>query len=51
MYSSSLFGVGLSGFYPIHPRSYIMAWRNRQKAEDAATKEATENAEKAADTA
>ena len=23
--------LGLAGFFPIHPRSYILAWRNRQK--------------------
>lgn len=22
--------VGLAGFYPIHPTSYMTAWRNRQ---------------------
>jgi len=26
--------LGLSGFYPIHPVSYVQAWRNRQKLEE-----------------
>ncbi|XP_015520946.1 small ribosomal subunit protein bS16m [Neodiprion pinetum] len=25
--------LGLSGFFPIHPRSYMLAWRNRQAAD------------------
>lgn len=24
--------LGLSGFLPIHPRTYMTAWRNRQKS-------------------
>lgn len=30
--------IGLSGFYPIHPRTYMTAWRNRalEEAEAAA---------------
>ncbi|XP_072387047.1 small ribosomal subunit protein bS16m [Diabrotica undecimpunctata] len=27
--------LGLAGFYPIHPRSYMTAWRNREKAKEA----------------
>lgn len=26
--------LGLAGFYPIHPTSYLTAWRNRQKLEE-----------------
>lgn len=25
--------LGMAGFYPIHPTSYMTAWRNRQKIE------------------
>lgn len=25
--------LGLAGFYPIHPRSFIQAWRNRERLE------------------
>ncbi|XP_061705414.1 small ribosomal subunit protein bS16m [Cydia pomonella] len=32
--------LGLSGFFPIHPRSYMTAWRNRQAEELAQQKEA-----------
>lgn len=30
--------LGLSGFYPIHPRTYMLAWRNRalEEAQQAA---------------
>lgn len=30
--------IGVSGFYPIHPRTYMTAWRNRalEEAEAAA---------------
>ncbi|EFA06934.1 small ribosomal subunit protein bS16m [Tribolium castaneum] len=32
--------LGLAGYFPIHPRSYMTAWRNRRKAdEEAAAKE------------
>lgn len=31
---------GLSGFYPIHPRTYMRSWRNRRNAEKLAAKEA-----------
>jgi len=24
--------LGLSGFLPIHPRTYMTAWRNRQRS-------------------
>ncbi|CAL7934875.1 unnamed protein product [Xylocopa violacea] len=27
--------LGLAGFFPIHPRSYMTAWRNRRAAEEA----------------
>ncbi|KAJ6643219.1 putative 28S ribosomal protein S16, mitochondrial [Pseudolycoriella hygida] len=30
--------LGISGFYPIHPRTYMNAWRNRQKAAEVETK-------------
>lgn len=36
--------MGLAGFYPIHPRSYMTAWRNREKAkqnEETASEEKT----------
>lgn len=34
----SIILLGLSGFYPIHPRTYMSAWRNRalEEAESAA---------------
>ncbi|CAH1101229.1 unnamed protein product [Psylliodes chrysocephalus] len=32
--------LGLAGFFPIHPRSYMTAWRNRQKATEAAAESA-----------
>lgn len=25
--------LGISGFYPIHPKTYMRAWRNREKNE------------------
>lgn len=28
--------LGLAGFYPIHPRTYIRSWRNRRAAEKSA---------------
>ncbi|XP_044264660.1 probable 28S ribosomal protein S16, mitochondrial [Tribolium madens] len=28
--------LGLAGYFPIHPRSYMTAWRNRRKAEEEA---------------
>jgi hypothetical protein len=28
--------AGLCGFFPIHPRSYMRAWRSRRDAEQAA---------------
>ncbi|KAL4713671.1 hypothetical protein ACJJTC_004202 [Scirpophaga incertulas] len=42
--------LGLAGFFPIHPRSYMTAWRNRKterenlakQAEEAKTKENTD---------
>lgn len=27
--------LGLAGFFPIHPRSYMTAWRNRRNTEQA----------------
>lgn len=30
--------TGLAGFLPIHPTSYIAAWRNRRAAEEEAAK-------------
>ncbi|XP_045473557.1 probable 28S ribosomal protein S16, mitochondrial [Harmonia axyridis] len=27
--------LGLSGFFPIHPRTYITAWRNRKNQQEA----------------
>ena len=32
--------LGISGFYPIHPRTYIESWRHRQINEETAAKEA-----------
>ncbi|XP_041972543.1 probable 28S ribosomal protein S16, mitochondrial [Aricia agestis] len=32
--------LGLAGFFPIHPRTYMMAWRNRSKEREALEKEA-----------
>lgn len=32
--------TGIAGFLPVHPRTYMTAWRNRQKAEILAKKEA-----------
>ncbi|XP_030759452.1 probable 28S ribosomal protein S16, mitochondrial [Sitophilus oryzae] len=31
--------LGLAGYLPIHPTSYISAWRNRQKLEEEKAKE------------
>ncbi|XP_033223773.1 probable 28S ribosomal protein S16, mitochondrial [Belonocnema kinseyi] len=39
--------LGISGFYPIHPRTYIKAWRNRKAHEEAAAKEAEDEKIKA----
>lgn len=25
--------LGIAGFYPMHPKTYMTAWRNRDKAE------------------
>lgn len=33
---------GLAGLYPIHPRTYMQAWRNRQEQEKAETSPKTE---------
>ncbi|XP_068624218.1 small ribosomal subunit protein bS16m isoform X2 [Battus philenor] len=44
--------LGLSGFFPIHPRSYMTAWRNRRKErEDLEKQKEAEANVKAADTA
>lgn len=44
-----MFPIGLSGFYPIHPRTYMQSWRNRALAEaEAVAKEAREKVEAAA---
>lgn len=32
--------IGLSGFYPVHPRTYMTAWRNRLNKEKTGEKEA-----------
>ncbi|XP_020712536.2 probable 28S ribosomal protein S16, mitochondrial [Athalia rosae] len=40
--------IGLCGFFPIHPRSYMTAWRNRQAAEAAANAAAAETHQEAA---
>lgn len=31
--------LGVAGFYPIHPTTYMQAWRHRQREENAATTE------------
>ncbi|CAG9864300.1 unnamed protein product [Phyllotreta striolata] len=33
--------LGLAGFFPIHPRSYMTAWRNRKLAEETSKIETT----------
>ncbi|CAK1547772.1 unnamed protein product [Leptosia nina] len=33
--------LGLSGFFPIHPRSYMTAWRNRRAEKERLEKEET----------
>ncbi|EDW74103.1 uncharacterized protein Dwil_GK21750 [Drosophila willistoni] len=33
--------LGIAGLLPIHPRTYMTAWRNRRKAADEAQAEAT----------
>ncbi|KAG6443509.1 probable 28S ribosomal protein S16, mitochondrial [Manduca sexta] len=40
--------LGLAGFFPIHPRSYMTAWRNRQTERENLAKQEAENQEKAA---
>lgn len=32
MYNLNILFSGLSGFLPIHPRTYMTAWRNRQQS-------------------
>ncbi|CAG9568668.1 unnamed protein product [Danaus chrysippus] len=34
--------LGLSGFFPIHPRSYMTAWRNRRTERENQAKEKAE---------
>lgn len=36
----SLLFTGLSGFFPIHPRSYMQAWRNRAMEREQLAKQA-----------
>lgn len=43
--------LGLAGFYPIHPSSYMQAWRNRRILAEKARKAAEENQEKAEEVA
>jgi len=31
--------LGLAGFLPVHPRTYMRAWRNRKTMEENVTKE------------
>ncbi|XP_032690735.1 probable 28S ribosomal protein S16, mitochondrial [Odontomachus brunneus] len=33
--------LGLAGFFPVHPRTYMTAWRNRKAAKENATQENT----------
>ncbi|XP_011706120.1 PREDICTED: probable 28S ribosomal protein S16, mitochondrial [Wasmannia auropunctata] len=33
--------LGLAGFLPVHPRSYMRAWRNRKSVEESVAKEST----------
>lgn len=40
--------IGLAGFFPINPRSYMMAWRTRKQREKDAIEEAAKAAEEAA---
>lgn len=37
--------LGIAGFLPIHPRTYMTAWRNREAAAKKATEEAVEKGE------
>ncbi|XP_012276180.1 probable 28S ribosomal protein S16, mitochondrial [Orussus abietinus] len=40
--------LGLAGYFPIHPRTYMTAWRNRKHAEEVAAADAEKaSAEKA----
>ena len=36
--------LGLAGFLPINPRTYMNAWRNRRKADEAAATPADDTA-------
>uniref|UniRef100_A0A2A4K9F9 Small ribosomal subunit protein bS16m n=1 Tax=Heliothis virescens TaxID=7102 RepID=A0A2A4K9F9_HELVI len=40
--------LGLSGFFPIHPRSYMVAWRNRRTERENLTKLEAEKAKETA---
>ncbi|XP_070163210.1 small ribosomal subunit protein bS16m [Polyergus mexicanus] len=33
--------LGLAGFFPVHPRTYMRAWRNRKILQESAAKEST----------
>lgn len=33
--------LGLAGFFPVHPRTYMTAWRNRNAAKENANQENT----------
>lgn len=37
--------LGLSGFLPIHPQTYMTAWRNRRRVDAAETAEKDTKAE------
>lgn len=34
--------LGLAGFLPVHPKTYIRAWRNRKIKKESAAKEISE---------
>ena len=36
--------LGLSGFYPIYPKTYMDAWRNRAKLQEETVKSSSEEA-------
>lgn len=41
--------LGLSGFLPIHPTTYMTAWRNREALEKSKIEQNNENKEKNVD--
>ncbi|KAH8404159.1 hypothetical protein KR215_010736 [Drosophila sulfurigaster] len=43
--------LGISGLLPVHPRTYMTAWRNRKAAAEAAALAEAEGSQKAAETA